>query len=227
MSYVQGAGFSTSASTGSASGTSLTGVVSGHGLFAIFFFNATQTPGVTSVTDSAGTTWATSGSAIALPGAGSSLVCAVATSAVASGTHTLTANYTGAGNYWCLMIEDTLSTLRAATIGQNIATPGAGQTLTPGGAVGNSGDLVYLFAVDVQSFTSPVAGSGGFTIPAALTNTNANIGNWAAGYNASAGGTTPSMSPGTGANSDEHGVLSFALQAGGGGGDTLMGQICL
>ena len=210
--YVQGAGFSTSAASGSPSGTSLTGVTANHGLYAILFFNNTTAPGITSITDSAGTTWAVSGSPIALTADGEAIVCAVATGAVAAGTHTLTVNYTGSGNYWVMMVEDTLATLRAAAIGQDVTSPGSGQTLTPGGSVGDSGDLVYLAAVNVQSFVSPVAGTGGFTIPSALTGTNSNIGNWALGYNASAGGTTPSMAPGTGGTGNETGVLAFALE---------------
>jgi hypothetical protein len=216
MSFVQGVGFGTSSTSGNPAGNSITGVGAGHGLPSFLWFNGTTTPGITSITDSAGTTWAVSGSPVAMVSGGTSIVCVVPTSAVVAGTHTLTANYTGGGSYWVMYIEDTLNTLRAAAIGRNIPTPGAGQTLTPGSAVGNSGDLVYLFAFDditAAAPNQPVAGSGGFTIPAALTGTITFGGSYSAGYNASAGGTTPSFAPGTAGASDETGVISFALIA--------------
>lgn len=229
MSYVQGVGFGSSASTGGA-GASLTGVGANHGLFGFLFFNGTTTPGITSITDSAGTTWAVSGSALALPSGGTSIACIAATSAVSSGTHQITVNYTGGFNYWSMMIEDTLSTLRAAATTRLITSPGAGQTITPGAAIGNSGDLVYLFALDDVSAVStaqPVVGTGGFTIPSGLTGVITGDASWSCGYNASAGGTTPSFSPGSTGASDETGVISFALMSGGGGSPGLLGQICL
>jgi hypothetical protein len=215
MSYVQSVDFGTFFATATA-GPSLTSVGSGHGLFAYFLFNNTPTPGISSITDSAGTTWTTSGTGV-VTGGGGTLVFAEATSAVASGTHTLTVTYSGSGDYVAIMIEDTLTTLRSAAIGQLVSSPTTGQTLTPGGPVGNSGDLVYMVALtDLTSAanTQPVAGTGGFTIPVGLTSTNINIGAWAAGYNASAGGTTPSMAPGTAGTGEATGVLAFALIAG-------------
>lgn len=222
MSYVQGLDFGSFYASGTA-GPSLTGVTAGHGLFAFLFFNNATAPGITAITDSAGTTWAVSGSPVALVG-GTSLVCIVATSAVAAGTHTLTVTYTSSGDYNAMVIEDTLTTLRAAAIGQAVSSPASGQTLTPGGTVGNSGDLVYMLAiddVDAAANAQPVAGSGGFTIPSGLTSFLADVGSWAAGYNASAGGTTSSMAPGTGGVSRDSGVIAFALEAGGGSGAAL------
>jgi hypothetical protein len=194
----------------------LTGVTALHGLFAFLFFNITTTPGITSITDSAGTIWTISGPVLALTAGGTALVCAIATGSVASGTHTLTVNYTGTGDYVAILIEDTLPALRAAAISQLVTNPTVGQTLTPGGSVGNAGDLVYMLALtDTTSAanTQPVAGTGGFTIPASLTSTNGSIGAWAAGYNASAGGTIPTMAPGTAGTANETGVMAFALIA--------------
>lgn len=196
-------------------GPSLTGVVAGHGLFAFLWFLSATAPGITSIVDSAGTTWAVSGSAVALATGGTSLVLITATSSPAAGTHTLTVTYTGGGAYVASMGEDTLTVLRAAAVGRAISSPASGQTLTPGASIGNSGDLVYMAAVnDIGSAanTAPVAGSGGFTIPS--TGTNGSIGAWAVGYNASAGNTTPSMAPGSAGTFDETGVLAFALESG-------------
>lgn len=218
--YVQSLDFGSFYSNGSA-GPALLGVVSGHAMFGWLWFNGNTAPGITSITDSAGTTWATSGPVVVLTGGATCMVTIVATSAVTSGTHTLTVNYTGALGYTAILIEDSLSSFRAAAIGQLVANPTTGQTLTPGGSVGSSGDLVYMVGLtDATSAanTSPVAGSGGFTIPAGLTSTNINIGAWSAGYNASAGGTTPSFAPGSAGNGNETAVLSIALSSGGASG---------
>jgi hypothetical protein len=216
VSYVQGSAFSGATSGGA--GASLTGVTAGHGLFAFLFFTGTTTPTSISIADSAGNTWALSGSIVQLTNAGESIGCAIATNAVVSGTHTLTVTFTGGGGCFSMLIEDTLTTLRSAAIGQLISSPNSGQTLNPGGTVGNSGDLVYMFALTdagASSTLQPVAGTGGFTIPAALTgNSSGNGASWAAGYNASAGGTTPTMAIGSGALHDEHGVIAFGLIAG-------------
>lgn len=212
MSYVNSTNFPGSSAPSGSSAASLTGVTAGHGLFAFLFFNATTTPGITSVTDSTGTTWATSGSAIDC-GGGTSIQCVNATSAVGSGTHTLTANYTGGGNYWGMVIEDTLTALRAAAVGRQVANPLSGQTLTPGATIGNAGDLVYMLALLAANSTAagePVAGTGGFTMQ--LPGFDVNIGAWALGYNASAGGTTPSFAPGSAGLGEPTGVLAMALK---------------
>jgi len=219
MSYVQGNALTNGSLSGNP-GASLTGVTASHGLFAYLYFT---TPGPTgiSIADSAGTTWATSGSVIALTNAGTAVICAVATSTVAAGTHTLTVTYTGGGSCSTMIVEDTLTTFRTAAVGQRQNSPGSGNTLNPGASVANSGDLVYLFAVDTAGATTAqqaVAGTGGFTIPAGVTGNNTNIGcAWAVGYNASAGGTTPTLAPGTGSGSDEYGVIGFGFVSGGGG----------
>lgn len=214
MSLVQNTNFGSFFGSGTA-GPSLTGVVAAHGLYAYLFFNSNTAPGISSIVDSAGTTWATSGPVLALTTGGTSMVLIIATSSVSAGTHTLTITYSGSGGYVAIMIEDTLASLRTAAVGQVIASPGSGQTLVPGSTVGNSGDLVYMLALNdtgSASTAQPVAGTGGFTLPGGMGGASSGIGiAWSAGYNASAGGTNPSMAPGSTGTGAETGVLAFAL----------------
>lgn len=193
----------------------ITGVTSGNGLVLFLFFDSTTTSAT--VTDSSGTTWALNGSYVQMSGNGESAAVYTPTSAVGAGTHTLTVTFTGGANAVPFIFEDTNNTY-GTVVGRDVATPGAGQTLTPGGTVGTSGEvLMAAFDASVAGATNqPVVGTGGFT--SRQTGNAGFVGSWLVGESTTAGGTTPSFAPGTSGASDETGVLALALTSSGGGG---------
>lgn len=193
----------------------ITGVTSGDGLVLFCFFDSTTTSAT--ISDSSGTTWALNGSYVQMSVNGEAAAVYTPTSAVGAGTHTLTITFTGGANVFPFLFEDT-NNVYGTVVGRDITAPGAGQTLTPGGTVGTSGEVLMgaFDAAVAGAVNQPVVGSGGFTSRQA--GNNAAIGSWLMGENTAAGGTTPSFSPGTAGAADETGVLALALTSSGGGG---------
>ena len=189
-----------------------TGIV----VFALYGSGIVTAP---TLTDTAsGQTWSQSGPILALPNNNESMCAFTPNQSVLSGVHQFTFG-SGLGNIAAFVYNDTNPSPRAAAIGQVLETPGSGQTLTPGGTVGNSGDTVYMVAMDASSAATasqPVVGTGGFTSD--NTNNDAAFGSWLAGHLDPGTGGIPSFAPGTAGAAEETGVLAIAFAAGGGGG---------
>jgi PASTA domain len=192
---------SSSAVTSGTAGASLTGVTGGHGLVCFALYESVATS--LTLTDSSGTTWRLWRS-FALTGATAAVFRT--TSAVVSGTHTVTASFSGGSGAWTYVIEDDQSPYWGLPVGQNLAAPGAGNTLKTGITVGVTNGSVYQLAIDTSH---PTLGY-------LFTQNDSPIGSWciATGIN---GGSIPGQSVGSSdpTGADNYTVIGMGFQPGG------------
>lgn len=193
-------------------GASLTGVTASHGLVCFAIYNAATS--AQTLADSSSTTW-TLAKALTLVSA--TIAVFRTTNTVASGTHTVTASFSGGGTCKTILIEDDQGSYSGKAIGQSLTAPGAGNTLVPGGTVGVKNSSVYQIAFDNSNNGGTFQPQpGAFASNVAISSNSAGI--WSIANSATAqGGTNPGMAPGTGdsTGADNYGVLSMAFQPGG------------
>ena len=206
MAFLQVAATSSPVASGTA-GASLTGVTAGDGLICFVVYQSVAS-GQT-LTDSSGQSWFLCRS---LPLTGASIAVFIPTKATLAGTHTVTANFTGGGNAWSVIVEDS-DNIYVNFAAQKLIAPGAGNTLIPGNVIGNAGGSVYQIALDNTNKTSgfqPQIGVFGLQV---FSTNDTTTGPFAIATDATVGGTDPGMAPGTSdpTGADTYGVFGIAL----------------
>lgn len=145
----------------------------------------------------------------------------IPSNATQTGLHqaTLTGSGKRVSTFKAWIIEDTAPLVVGSAVGRSQTAPGAGYSINPGATVGGAGNDLYYFVVDTTNGGSASAEpvlSPGWSTPSLYNETlpdfDENVGALNLGRASGAGGTTPTMAPGsTGAKTDTYTGLSWAV----------------
>jgi hypothetical protein len=145
----------------------------------------------------------------------------IPSNATQTGVHqaTLTGSGKRVSTFKAWIIEDAAPLVVGSVVARSQKGPGAGYTINPGAPVGGAGNDLYYFVVDTTNGGSATAEpvlSPGWATPSLYNETlpdfDENVGALNLGRASGAGGTTPTMAPGsTGATTDTYTGLSWAV----------------